>query len=136
MGAALSRPDRAEGTVLAPAAFSLKARLLSEAEWEYAARGGTTTEYYWGDDIGKGNATCNGCGSVWDMEGTAPVGSFKPNAFGLYDMHGNVWQWVEDCYQDRYTGAPSDGSAWTAGDCSRRRRNGLIACSVMGMLLF
>ena len=95
-------------------------RLLTEAEWEYAARAGTTTAYSWGDEIGKGNANCNGCGSKWDNRETSPVGSFKPNAFGLYDMHGNVWQWVQDCYHDNYNGAPTDGSAWTSGDCSRR----------------
>ena len=95
-------------------------RLLTEAEWEYAARAGSTTVYYWGDEIGKGNANCNGCGSEWDGRQTSPVGSFKPNAFGLYDMAGNVWQWVQDCYHDDYKGAPTDGSAWTSGDCSRR----------------
>jgi formylglycine-generating enzyme required for sulfatase activity len=95
-------------------------RLLSEAEWEYAARAGTTTAYYWGDDIGQRNANCNGCGSKWDGQQTAPVGSFAANQFGLYDMAGNVWQWVQDCYHDNYDGAPSDGSAWTSGDCSRR----------------
>jgi formylglycine-generating enzyme required for sulfatase activity len=95
-------------------------RLLTEAEWEYAARAGSTTVYYWGDEIGKGNANCNGCGSQWDDKQTSPVGSFKPNAFGLYDMAGNVWQWVLDCFHDNYDGAPTDGSAWTSGDCSRR----------------
>jgi formylglycine-generating enzyme required for sulfatase activity len=95
-------------------------RLLTEAEWEYAARAGTTTAYYWGDDIGKGNANCNGCGSQWDNQQTSPVGSFKPNAFGLYDMAGNVWQLVQDCYHGNYDGAPTDGSSWTSGDCSNR----------------
>jgi formylglycine-generating enzyme required for sulfatase activity len=95
-------------------------RLLTEAEWEYAARAGTTTAYYWGDQIGKANANCNGCGSQWDNRETSPVGSFKPNAFGLYDMAGNVLQWVEDCYHGNYDDAPADGSAWTSGDCSRR----------------
>jgi formylglycine-generating enzyme required for sulfatase activity len=96
-------------------------RLLSEAEWEYAARAGTTTRYYWGDDIGRGNANCDYCGSrdYKGKAGTEPVGSFKPNAFGLYDMHGNVWQMIEDCFHDYYVRAPSDGSAWTSGDCSR-----------------
>ncbi|WP_081851452.1 SUMF1/EgtB/PvdO family nonheme iron enzyme [Bradyrhizobium sp. URHD0069] len=96
-------------------------RLLSEAEWEYAARAGTTTAFSWGDEIGKNNADCNGCGSEWDSRRTAPVGSFAPNQFGLYDMHGNVWEWVEDCLHTNYEGAPKDGSAWIAqGDCNHR----------------
>jgi formylglycine-generating enzyme required for sulfatase activity len=95
-------------------------RLLSEAEWEYAARAGTKTPYYWGGEIGKNNANCNSCGSQWDGKQAAPVGSFAPNAFGLYDMSGNVWQWLEDCYHGNYDGAPADGSAWTAGDCQFR----------------
>ncbi len=95
-------------------------RLLTEAEWEYAARAGSTTAYFWGDQIGKGNANCNDCGSQWDSRQASPVGSFKPNAFGLYDMAGNVWQWVQDCNHDNYNGAPTDGSAWTIGDCGRR----------------
>jgi formylglycine-generating enzyme required for sulfatase activity len=95
-------------------------RLLTEAEWEYAARVGNTTAYYWGPVIGTGNANCNGCGSQWDNHQTSPVGSFKPNAFGLYDMAGNVWQWVLDCYHKTYDGASADGSAWLSGDCSAR----------------
>jgi formylglycine-generating enzyme required for sulfatase activity/Tfp pilus assembly protein PilF len=95
-------------------------RLLTEAEWEYATRAGSTTAYYWGDKIGKGNANCDGCGSKWDNVQTSPVGSFAANAFGLYDMAGNVWQWVDDCYHDNYDRAPTDGSAWIGGDCSRR----------------
>ena len=89
-------------------------RLLTEAEWEYAARAGTMTAYFWGDEIGTGHANCASCGSQWDNSGPAPVGSFKPNAFGLHDMHGNVWEWVKDCYHDNYNGAPADGSAWTS----------------------
>jgi formylglycine-generating enzyme required for sulfatase activity len=95
-------------------------RLLSEAEWEYAARAGTTTAYPWGEELGKGNANCAICDSKWDNEGPAPVGSFKPNTFGLYDTAGNVWEWVEDCYDDNYFGAPTDGSAWTPAGCSLR----------------
>jgi formylglycine-generating enzyme required for sulfatase activity len=95
-------------------------RLLTEVEWEYAARAGTTTAYYWGDGIGKGNANCLDCGSQWDGRQPSPVGSFKPNAFDLYDMAGNVWQWVEDCYHGDYNGAPLDDSAWTTGECYDR----------------
>jgi formylglycine-generating enzyme required for sulfatase activity len=92
-------------------------RLLSEAQWEYAARGVTSAQephpdYPWGNELGRGNANCGGCGSRWDNKQTAPVGSFKANAFGLYDMAGNVWQWVEDCYAENLDGAPADGAAW------------------------
>jgi len=72
-------------------------RLPSEQEWEIAARAGTTSDYYWGNDIGRNHANCDGCGSEWDNKKTAPVGSFKPNAFGLYDMMGNVWEWTGTC---------------------------------------
>ncbi len=95
-----------------------KFRLPSEDEWEYAARGGTTTAYYWGDDIGVGNANCRGCGSRWDGTQTAPVGSFKPNPYGLYDMSGNVLQWTQTCLD---SASPCDvrvldGGSW--GDTS------------------
>jgi len=89
-------------------------------EWEYAARAGSITAYSWGDAIGTGNANCIGCGSLWDGKETSAVGSFKPNEFALYDMAGNVWEWVEDCSHDTYDGAPVDGAAWTSGDCTRR----------------
>jgi formylglycine-generating enzyme required for sulfatase activity len=98
-------------------------RLLTEAEWEYAARAGTTTVYYWGDEIGKGNANCMGCGSEENKQ-TSPVGSFPANSFGLYDMAGNVWQWVQDCYSRNYDQAPTDGSASTGQDCTYRVARG------------
>jgi formylglycine-generating enzyme required for sulfatase activity len=78
-------------------------RLPSEAEWEYAARAGTTTEYWWGDQVGVNQAVCQDCGSIYDGEKTARVGSFSMNKFGLFDTSGNVWEWVEDCYgEDSY----------------------------------
>ena len=95
-------------------------RLLSEAEWEYVARAGSRTSYHWGEDIGRNRANCRGCGSRWDDEGTAPVGSFPANGFGLRDVHGNVWEWVEDCWNEGYAGAPSDGGAWESGECGLR----------------
>ena len=99
-------------------------RLLSEAEWEYAARAGSTTKYSWGDAIGTNRANCwsDECGDR--VISTAPVGSFRANAFGLYDMHGNVWEWLEDCLYGSYAGAPTDGSAWRRGDCAKRVMRG------------
>lgn len=94
-------------------------RLPSEAEWEYAARAGTTTEYWWGRDAGVARANCRDCNTGRPQQ-TLPVGSFPPNPFGLYDTSGNVAEWVEDCWNDDYGGAPTDGSAWTAGQCRLR----------------
>jgi formylglycine-generating enzyme required for sulfatase activity len=110
-------------------------RLPSEAEWEYAARAGTQTPYWWGKDPGRGNANCDGCGSRWDNQETAPVGSFKPNPFGLYDTAGNVWEWVQDCLHDNYQGAPTDGSEWrdNCRGTSRGLRGGSWDCSAGGL---
>jgi formylglycine-generating enzyme required for sulfatase activity len=113
--------------------------LLSESEWEYVARAGSTEVYSFGDDP---NQLCKH-GNVRDKAGqrfyphwttvvecddgyatTSPVGSYEPNKFGLYDVHGNLWEWVEDCWHDSYDGAPSDGLAWTSGDCSFRVQRG------------
>ena len=95
-------------------------RLLSEAEWEYVTRAGTTTRYTWGDEIGQNRAHCDGCGGRWDSKRTSPVGSFVPNGFGLHDMHGNVWEWVADCWNRSYEGAPTDGSARESVACKLR----------------
>ena len=96
-------------------------RLLSEAEWEYVARAGSgTRKYSWGNEIGRNRANCGGCGSRWDGKQTAPVGSFGANGFGLHDVHGNVWEWVQDCWNETYAGAPADGSAWEQGNCATR----------------
>ena len=94
-------------------------RLPSEAEWEYAARAGTTTPFYWGGAVGSGNANCADCGPGGGKQ-TMPVKSYKPNAFGLYEMAGNAAEWIEDCWNPNYKGAPSDGSAWTLGACDQR----------------
>ena len=113
----------------------LSCRLPSEAEWEYAARAGTTTDYFWGNDIGQNNANCDGCGSEWDNKQTAPVGSFKANPFGLQDMNGNVYEWVQDCLHDSYTDAPSDGTVWEkGGDCGRRVLRGGSWFNLPGLL--
>ena len=97
-----------------------KYRLLSEAEWEYAARAGTTTAFYWGNELDVKNANCHRCENQWSGLKTSPVGKFKPNRFGLFDMAGNVWQWVQDCWNADYIGAPSDGRPWATGNCEKR----------------
>jgi formylglycine-generating enzyme required for sulfatase activity len=95
-------------------------RLLSEAEWEYAARSGTSVRYWWGQTNTNGNANCQGCGSRWDNKQIAPTGSFSSNAFGLHEMLGNVWEWTQDCDNTNSSAAPSDGSPLVSGDCSMR----------------
>ncbi len=109
-------------------------RLPSESEWEYAARAGTETRYHWGGEVGRNRANCKHCGSRWDGERTAPAGSFEANGFGLHDVHGNVWEWTEDCWNRRYVGAPADGSAWASGDCSQRVLRGGAWRSPPGLL--
>ncbi len=98
-------------------------RLLSEAEWEYAARAGTMTARHWGNSDSGACQYANVDDRAFGCEDghvkTAPVGSFVPNAFKLHDMMGNVWEWVADCWNSGYEGAPTDGSAWGVGDCSR-----------------
>jgi len=113
-------------------------RLLTEAEWEYAARAGTSqTSHPWGDNpneachyanVADASAwtTLPGWSKLWIYDCndghvfTAPVGSYQPNAFGLYDMIGNVWEWIEDCWNETYAQTPSNGTAPTMGDCNRR----------------
>lgn len=98
-------------------------RLPSEREWEYAAKAGTLTDYWWGKEIGENNANCIGCGSQWDGRQTAQVGSFQPNPFGLYDMIGNVSEWTLTCFRPSYVNAPANVQIWEDEpdiSCSRR----------------
>jgi formylglycine-generating enzyme required for sulfatase activity len=94
-------------------------RLPSEVEWEYAARAGSTTPHWWGREVGTGRANCSTC-TAQPVRQTVPVGSFRPNAFGLYDTAGNAAEWVEDCWNDNYRGAPKDAAAWSTGQCRQR----------------
>jgi formylglycine-generating enzyme required for sulfatase activity len=95
-------------------------RLPSESEWEYAARGGTETSYWWGDELKAAMANFAKSDSRWGGKQTSPVGSFPPNSFGLYDTAGNVWEWVQDSWHEDYKGAPTDGSAWEEKGGGRR----------------
>ena len=92
-------------------------RLPSEAEWEYAARAGTQTRYWWGDQFQPGMVNCKNCSDIPAVDQPVKVGSLKPNPFGLFDMGGAVDQWVEDCWHRNYQGAPADGSAWVENEC-------------------
>jgi formylglycine-generating enzyme required for sulfatase activity len=102
-----------------PTLTSAPYRLPSEAEWEYAARAGTNSVRWWGEEIGGGHANCNGCGSPWDDHVLGTVDSFDVNPFGLAGMLGNAWQWTADCWHPSYVGAPTDGSAWTEPHCAK-----------------
>lgn len=104
-------------------------RMPSEAEWEYVHRAGTTTKYWWGDDVGTKQANCRDCESrvcctakdhSCCSHGTTPIGSFPPNAFGVYDTAGNVFEWTADCWNPDHKGAPKDAAARTTGDCNNR----------------
>lgn len=99
-------------------------RLPSEAEWEYAARAGTSTAYWWGNRTGAGNANCDGCGSPWDRRQTAPVGHFQPNPFGLYDTAGNVLEWTCSLYGKEYDGSEVRCVSENDGDGYRPVRGG------------
>ena len=99
-------------------------RLLSESEYEYATRAGTTTTFWWGNDLGVNNANCNGCGGRWDGRQTSPVGSFLANPFGLYDMSGDASSWTADCFNYQDNGVTTDGSTWASANCDQRALRG------------
>jgi len=113
-------PDALAYTVWLSEQTGERYRLPSEAEWEYAARGGARTRFWWGDEPGSGRANCGGCGTRWDGEGTAPAGSLPVNPFGLHEVLGNLWEWTADCYHNSYEGVPADGSPHVYRDCGQK----------------
>jgi len=116
----VSWEDANEFIAWASAQAGLRFRLPTEAEWEYAARAGTETDYWWGEAFSVDHANAAGTGGRDRWNATAPVGEFPPNAFGLHDMNGNVREWVQDCWIADYSGKAKTASARTDGDCSRR----------------
>ncbi len=130
----VSWDDALEYTQWLSAQTGKKYRLPTESEWEYAARAGTTSSYWWGRTKGVGNAQCFDCGSDFNPNKPAKIGSFKANNFGLYDVLGNVFEWTRDCYHNNYNNAPTDGSVWEGGDCSVRvARGGAFASPASSM---
>ncbi|MGY8870529.1 MAG: SUMF1/EgtB/PvdO family nonheme iron enzyme [Pseudomonadales bacterium] len=101
-----------------------KYRLPSEAEWEYAARSGSQSAFWWGNELSPQRAVCDECGSLWDGKHPAPIGSLPANPWGFHDLNGNVDEWVQDCYSETYQGHPSDGSARTQTNCNFRSMRG------------
>lgn len=95
-------------------------RLPSEAEWEYAARGGTSSTFWWGAELGQGHAHCRTCASGFDIKGSVPVGSLAPNPFGLHEVSGNLWEWVEDCWRFGYDQRLHDGAPYLTKNCRNR----------------
>ncbi len=95
-------------------------RLPSEAEWEYAARAGTTSRYWWGEQPVPGKANCKDCGPPWSPDGPAKAGTFGANPWGLHDMNGGVWEWVGDCWHSSFNDAPADARIWDQPHCSVR----------------
>ena len=114
-------------------------RLPSEAEWEYAARAGTDTPFWWGSDPKRGDEVmgcCRGCGSELDAKGFFPVQSFKPNPWGLHNMNGNVWEWVQDYYCEAYDSAPSDGRARADKACPKVKEGDVSPDTPDGLRVF
>ena len=116
----VSWPDTAAFTAWLGKATGQSYRLPTEAEWEYAARGGKSTKFWWGDAYQDGRANCSECGSDWDRKRPSSIGAYAANPFGLHDMYGGVSEWVADCWIGHYRNAPKDGSARQSGSCPQR----------------